>query len=150
MPVRFFRHGELHLVVLALVSATPMHGYDLMAELTRLFGPRYRPSAGSIYPAIDALANEGLIETTDTDGRRVYSITPVGTQALADRAEAVAALENRTGVHLAHRPRIDAALARFDQRVRTAATRLDPDTLDQLLTVAADAIDAVANPVEDP
>lgn len=149
MGVRFFRHGELHLAVLALVSASPMHGYDLMAELGRLFGPRYRPSAGSVYPAVEALTTEGLLTSAEVDGRRVYSITDVGTQALVDRAPAVAALENRTGVHFAHRPRIDAALARFEARVRAAATRIDPDQLDSLLDVAADAIEATTNPVED-
>jgi len=142
MGVRFFRHGELHLVILAVVSATPMHGYDLMAELGRLFGPAYRPSPGSIYPAVEALTAEGLLEVADTDGRRVYSVTPLGADALATRSAALAALEVRTGVHLAHRSRVDAALARFDARVRHVASRLDPDDLDRLLDAAAGAVEA--------
>ena len=140
MAVRFFRHGELHLVILAIVAATPMHGYDLMAELARLFGPRYRPSAGSIYPAVEALASEGLLTDADVDGRRVYSVTALGSEALTARAGALAAVEVRTGVHLSNRPRIDAALTRFETRVRAVANRLDPDTLDQLLDDAADTI----------
>ncbi|EUA73856.1 hypothetical protein I540_0264 [Mycobacteroides abscessus subsp. bolletii 1513] len=36
---RFFRHGELPLVLLALLAQRPMHGYELMSELSRLFGP---------------------------------------------------------------------------------------------------------------
>lgn len=151
MALRFFRHGELHLVVLALVSGRPMHGYDLMAELTRLFGPRYRPSAGSVYPAVEALTNEGLLDVADVDGRRIYSITPVGTEALVNRSAALAAIEVRTGVHLTHRPAIDAALARFDARVRAVASRLDPDRLERLLNEAAERIDAATHdPPEDP
>jgi DNA-binding PadR family transcriptional regulator len=128
------------LVILAIVAATPMHGYDLMAELARLFGPRYRPSAGSIYPAVEALASEGLLTDADVDGRRVYSVTALGSEALTARAGALAAVEVRTGVHLSNRPRIDAALTRFETRVRAVANRLDPDTLDQLLDDAADTI----------
>lgn len=144
MALRFFRHGELHLVVLALVSGRPMHGYDLMAELGRLFGPRYRPSAGSIYPAVEALTAEGLLTSEEVAGRRVYSITPLGTEALVARSDALAALEVRTGVHLVHGPRLDAALARFEARVRAAASRLDPDDLERRLDEAAGIIESAA------
>lgn len=144
MALRFFRHGELHLVVLALVSGRPMHGYDLMAELGRLFGPRYRPSAGSIYPAVEALTAEGLLTSEEVAGRRVYSITPLGADALTTRSDALAALEVRTGVHLVHGPRLDAALARFEARVRAAASQLDPDDLERCLDEAAGIIESAA------
>ena len=150
MALRFFRHGELHLVVLALVSDRPMHGYDLMAELGRLFGPRYRPSAGSIYPAVEALTTEGLLTSEEVAGRRVYSITPLGTEALAARSDALAALEVRTGVHLVHGPRLDAALARFEARVRAAASQLDPDDLERLLDEAAGTIEAATRNLPTP
>ncbi len=50
MARRFFRYGELHLVVLSLLARRPMHGYELMGELSRLFGPAYRPSSGQRVP----------------------------------------------------------------------------------------------------
>jgi DNA-binding PadR family transcriptional regulator len=140
MSPRFFRHGELHLVILAIVSTTPMHGYDLMAELARLFGPRYRPSPGSVYPAVEALSAEGLLDATDVDGRKVYSVTATGTDALVTRQAALTALEARTGVRLAHRSRVDTALAHFEATVRGVAGRLDPDTLEHLLEAAAETI----------
>ena len=61
---RFFRSGELHLVLLALIGERPQHGYELMADLTARFGPGYRASPGSIYPALTALEAEGLWEKT--------------------------------------------------------------------------------------
>lgn len=140
MGPRFFRHGELHLAILAIVSTTPMHGYDLMAELGGLFGPRYRPSPGSVYPAVEALSAEGLLAVTDVDGRKVYSLTPTGREALVSRQAALTALEARTGVRLAHRSRVDAALAHFEATVRAVAGRIDPDMLDQLLEAAAETI----------
>src|SRR5947209_17173109 len=100
MPTRFFRHGELPLVLLALVRERPMHGYQMMAELTRLFAPAYRPSPGTVYPAIDALEAEGLIAGEDVASRTVYRLTDVGRGALEDRFEKLAEIELRTGARL--------------------------------------------------
>lgn len=145
MGKRFFRHGELHLVVLALLSRRPMHGYDLMGELGDLFGPAYRPSAGSIYPAVEGLEVEGLIRGDEASGRRVYELTPTGAEALEQRAGQLAALELRTGVRLDHGAAVDASLARFAVRVRAVAGRIHPDVLDAQLTAAAEVIEAQAN-----
>ena len=75
---RFFRHGELPLVVLAMLADRPMHGYELMSELSRLFGPRYRPSPGSVYPALEALEAEHLLEGETEAGRNTYRATEAG------------------------------------------------------------------------
>ena len=68
---RFFRSGELHLVLLALLAARPQHGYELLAELDSRFGPRYRASPGSVYPALSALEAERLVDVRDDGDRRV-------------------------------------------------------------------------------
>jgi DNA-binding PadR family transcriptional regulator len=140
MAKRFFRHGELHLVLLSLCAVGPRHGYELMGELGALFGPRYRPSAGSVYPAVESLAAEGLLEGWDESDRRVYGITPAGEEALERRGAALADLELRTGVHLGHRSELEASLERFVAQVRAVAPGLDSDRLDELLVLAADGI----------
>lgn len=112
MPRRFFRHGELPLVLLALVAEHPKHGYEIMAELTRLFGPSYRASPGSIYPAIEALEAEGLIEGEARAGKKVYRSTAAGDDALQARSELLAALELRTGVRLERGASLEPLLAR--------------------------------------
>jgi DNA-binding PadR family transcriptional regulator len=124
MGKRFFRHGELHLVVLALLSRRPMHGYDLMGEL--------------------GLEAEGLIQGDDASGRRIYELTPSGAEALERRADQLAALELRTGVRLDHRAAVDAALARFGVRVRAVAGQLPPEVLEAQLSAAASVIEAEA------
>src|SRR4051794_33221641 len=100
MPPRFFKHGELPLVLLAILTESPRHGYDIMAELSRLFGPRYKPSPGSIYPALEALLTEGLIEGHQVGDKVAYSPTALGEQALTDRSDMLGALELRTRVRL--------------------------------------------------
>src|SRR6478672_3104898 len=98
---RLFRHGELHLVILCLLSERPMHGYQLLARLSELFGSRYRPSPGSVYPALAALKAEGLVLGEErSTGRTTYRVTATGKKAIAARADALAALEQRTGVRI--------------------------------------------------
>jgi DNA-binding PadR family transcriptional regulator len=140
MAKRFFRHGELHLVLLSLCATGPRYGYELMGDLDTLFGPRYRPSAGSVYPAVESLAAEGLLEGWDEGDRHVYGITPAGEDALARRSGTVAELELRTGVHLGHRSDLEASLERFAAQVRAVASALDSERLDELLDLAADGI----------
>lgn len=140
----FFHHGELHLVVLALLQRQPMHGYQLMGELARLFAPGYRPSPGSVYPCIEALAETHLVVGSDDGGRRVYEITPEGVEALTRRQHEVAAIEARTGVRLGGADDVDEALERFRSRVRAVAPRLDLATVDALLDEAALLIERLA------
>lgn len=140
---RFFRHGELPLVLLALTSEHPRHGYEIMSELTRLFGPKYRASPGSVYPAIEALQAEGLIDGQAEGGRTVYRITPIGTQSLEDRADMLAALELRLGVNLTGGDGLEAQLNNFKARLAPLNGRVDLDASNEVLELAASAIEAL-------
>ena len=143
MPRRFFRHGELPLVLLALLADRPMHGYEVMSELARLFGPRYRPSPGSVYPAVDALEAEGLIDGEAHDGRTTYRATAAGAAALAERADALAALEVRTGTRVRRSESLEPMLARFKARLAPLSGRVDPDAVAALLDRAAAEIESL-------
>jgi DNA-binding PadR family transcriptional regulator len=134
---KFFRHGELQLVLLALLAERPRHGYDVMTELGRLFGPAYRPSPGSVYPAVEALEAEGLLEGSEGDGRTTYRITPVGAQALQDRGEMLAAFELRKGVRLRPSESFEPMLERFKVRLSARSGRVDPEALAAVLDRAA-------------
>lgn len=144
MPPRFFRHGELPLVLLALLSASPRHGYEVMAELNRLFGPRYRASPGSIYPAIEALQGEGLIEGRQVADKVVYATTATGEQALRDRAEMLAALELRVGVRLRGES-LETLLSRFKARLSPLSGRVDPHAAAEVLDRAAVEIEHLSD-----
>jgi DNA-binding PadR family transcriptional regulator len=141
MSRRFFRHGELPLVLLALVSERPKHGYEIMADLTRLFGPAYRASPGSIYPAVEALEAEGLIEGNAQRGKKVYRSTAAGDEALQARDELLAALELRTGVRLGRGDSLEPVLARFKARVAPLSGHVDVDAVTAVLERAAAEIE---------
>lgn len=143
MPRRFFRHGELPLVLLALVAERPRHGYEIMSELARLFGPAYRPSPGSVYPAVEALEAEGLIQGEVGDGKTTYRITAAGKQALGARGDALAALELRTGTRLGAGDSIEAAFASFKARLAPLSGRVDPQAVVVVLERAAGEIESL-------
>lgn len=89
-----FAHGALRLYLLALLESGPKHGYELIKALSDRFGGTYSPSAGTIYPRLAKLEEEGLVATR-TEGRRTnYSITPDGLVELNRRREELAGVEN--------------------------------------------------------
>jgi DNA-binding PadR family transcriptional regulator len=88
-PGRFFGPGEVRLALLSLIADQPMHGYELMRRLEERSGGVYRASAGTIYPTLQLLEDEGLIESELRDGKKVYKLTDAGRRELRDRGEAV-------------------------------------------------------------
>jgi DNA-binding PadR family transcriptional regulator len=81
-----FSHGDLRLYLLSLLDESPRHGYDLMQALSDRTGGTYTPSAGTIYPRLAKLVEEGLA-TKAVDGRKtVYAITDAGRAQVAARA----------------------------------------------------------------
>lgn len=82
-----FSHGDLRLYLLKLLDEQPRHGYDLIQALTDRTGGTYTPSAGTIYPRLSKLEEEGLV-TKSVDGRKtVYAITDAGHDEVAARAD---------------------------------------------------------------
>ena len=89
-----FAHGNLRLYLLALLEERPRHGYELIQALSDRFGGTYSPSAGTIYPRLSKLEEEGLV-TKSTDGRKtVYEITDAGRAELDSRRHELDAIED--------------------------------------------------------
>jgi DNA-binding PadR family transcriptional regulator len=94
MTPAVFSHGSLRLYLLSLLDERPMHGYELIQALSDRFGGTYSPSAGTIYPRLAKLEEEGLVTKT-TEGRKtVYAITEAGRQELAARASELDDIEH--------------------------------------------------------
>ena len=77
--------GDVRAAVLALLAEQPMHGYQIIQEIEERSGGAWKPSAGSVYPTLQLLADEGLIEAAEQGGRKTYSLTEAG-RAVADEA----------------------------------------------------------------
>lgn len=81
-----FSHGDLRLYLLSLLDEGPRHGYDIIQALSDRTGGTYTPSAGTIYPRLAKLEEEGLVTKT-VDGRKtIYEITDAGRSEVASRS----------------------------------------------------------------
>jgi DNA-binding PadR family transcriptional regulator len=89
-----FGHGHLRLYLLSLLDESPKHGYELIQALGDRFGGTYIPSAGTIYPRLAKLEEEGLVSKS-ADGRKtVYSITDAGRAELHAREGELGGIED--------------------------------------------------------
>ena len=88
-----FAHGRLRLYLLKLLDEAPRHGYEVIRLLEERFHGLYAPSAGTVYPRLAKLEQEGLVSHTVEGGRKVYRITDAGRDELASRAGEIDALE---------------------------------------------------------
>jgi DNA-binding PadR family transcriptional regulator len=86
---RFFEAGEIRLALLSLLSEGPKHGYQLMKEMQERSSGMYRASAGSVYPTLQQLEDEELIESDQQGGRRTYRLTKAGKKELEKEAAGV-------------------------------------------------------------
>lgn len=137
---RFFRHGELALVILTVLNRRPMNSYRLLCEIETLFDGAYEPSTGAIYPAVSALRDEGLITYEGGGGGRIYGLTERGRRALDARRDDIARLELRTGSRLVPDDSVESLLRNFVDRVRALAPRLARSDLEDALNRTTDKL----------
>jgi DNA-binding PadR family transcriptional regulator len=81
------RHGDVRAALLIALKDGPAHGYELGQRLERASGGGWRPSPGSIYPTLQALADEELVTYEERDGKRIYALSRRGAKFLEERSE---------------------------------------------------------------
>ncbi len=86
---QFFDRGDLKYVILRLLRDRPMHGYDVMRALEEESGGCYRASAGSVYPTLQMLEDQGFVRGEERDGKKVYTITDAGREHLEENRDTV-------------------------------------------------------------
>jgi DNA-binding PadR family transcriptional regulator len=89
-----FGHGHLRLYLLSLLAESPKHGYELIQALEQRFGGTYVPSAGTIYPRLSKLEEEGLVTKASAGRKTIYSITDAGKRELHDREGELGGIED--------------------------------------------------------
>ncbi len=92
---RFFGPGEVRLALLSMLSDAPMHGYELMKRLEERSGGIYRASAGTVYPTLQQLEDEGLVSSETQNGKKIYRLTDAGRRELERNDEAIRAIWRR-------------------------------------------------------
>jgi DNA-binding PadR family transcriptional regulator len=79
------RRGDLRTATLLLLAEEPRNGYQIMQELEQRSGGAWRPSAGSVYPALQLLEDEGLVRSEQADGRKLLHLTEAGRKLVDER-----------------------------------------------------------------
>jgi DNA-binding PadR family transcriptional regulator len=97
--------GDVRAAILALLSEQPMHGYQIITELTERSGGVWRPSPGSVYPTLQSLEDEGLITADKAEGRRVFDLTVEGLKVAKEAGDGPAPWED--AAHDADRSLVD-------------------------------------------
>ena len=92
MRVPRAKRGDVRAAALALLAEGPMNGYQIIQEIGERSDGVWRPSPGSVYPALQQLEDEGLIVAqADESGRRSYQLTGEGRDYVEAHPEEVRA-----------------------------------------------------------
>ena len=85
------RRGDVRAALLVLLAEEPRNGYQLMQEIEQRSRGVWRPSPGSVYPALQQLEDEGLVRVAPGEGRKAFELTDEGRAEVAARGDELAA-----------------------------------------------------------
>lgn len=129
--------GDVRAAVLALLAEKPMHGYQIIREIEERSGGNWKPSAGSVYPTLQLLADEGLISAEESNGRKTYALTDAGREEAGEAGSSApwTTTEN-DGVGFAALPKAGIELAQAAAQVRRTGS---PEQVKQAVAVLDEA-----------
>ncbi len=86
---QMFESGEFKYVILRLLAEKPRHGYEIIKALEEKMGGWYSPSAGTVYPTLQLLEDQGYVRVAEEEGKKVYRITPEGKRFLDEHRDTI-------------------------------------------------------------
>ena len=151
-PARVFDHGDLRLVVMALLAERPRYGYEIIKALEERVGGGYSPSPGVVYPNLTLLEEVGHATVSEErGGRRLYTLSEEGLAYLAANKTAadaiLARIDEGAPMRAGPPPQVVRALENLETAVRLRLKGRQPT--DVQIRAVADAIDAAARTIED-
>jgi len=85
------RRGDVRSAILDVLAGDEMNGYQIIQEIADRSGGEWKPSPGSVYPTVQQLEDEGLVEGRDVDGRRLLRLTDAGRSYVEEHPDEMAA-----------------------------------------------------------
>ncbi len=85
------RRGDVRAAILALLAEQPRNGYQMIQELGERTGGVWKPSPGSVYPALQQLEDEGLVRSVEHEGRRAFELTDEGSTYVSEHKDEIGA-----------------------------------------------------------
>jgi DNA-binding PadR family transcriptional regulator len=147
-----FESGEVKYVILRLLEEKPRHGYEIMKALEERLGGWYTPSPGTVYPTLQLLEDQGYVRAVETEGKKVYHITPEGEAFLHEHREFTDDIFDRVrdmvgGFAAGGMGELNTAFAGLAGRTYRNAWRLGPDS--PLLARMAEVLKKAAAEIEE-
>jgi DNA-binding PadR family transcriptional regulator len=133
------RRGQIRTALLAVLAEAPGHGYDVMQTLEDKTGGLWRPSPGSVYPTLQQLEDEGLVRSTERDGKRVYEITDAGRAEATSRVEEAGGPPWEAAAHGGRRREAMQAMRQFLVAYRQITEAGTAEQVDRAVTIMTDA-----------
>ena len=81
------RRGDVRAALLVLLAEEPRNGYQLIVEIEQRSDGIWRPSPGSVYPALQLLEDEGLVRAEAVEGRKAFTLTDAGRAYVTEHAD---------------------------------------------------------------
>lgn len=151
---QMFEAGEMKFVILRLLREKPRHGYEVIRAIEEKLGGWYTPSAGTVYPTLQLLEDQGYVRIVETEGKKVYHLTPEGEAFLEENKSTLEDIMERVGDALRGMAggamgELNSAFARTAREAFRQAWRAGPDSdrtrrIADILRKAAEDIEALA------
>ncbi len=85
------RRGDVRTAILDVLAVEPMNGYQIIQQIAERSGGAWKPSPGSVYPTVQQLEDEGLVEgISEAGGRRLLQLTESGRRYVEEHPEELA------------------------------------------------------------
>ena len=84
------RRGDVRAAILDVLAVEPMNGYQIIQQIAERSGGAWKPSPGSVYPTVQQLEDEGLVEGSEGSGRRLLRLTEAGQDYVAEHPDEMA------------------------------------------------------------
>jgi DNA-binding PadR family transcriptional regulator len=84
------RRGDVRAAILDVLAVEPMNGYQVIQQIAERTGGAWKPSPGSVYPTVQQLEDEGLVEGDEAGGRRLLRLTDEGRAYVESHQEELA------------------------------------------------------------
>jgi DNA-binding PadR family transcriptional regulator len=149
---RLFDAGDVKLVILRLLAEQPSYGYQLIKTMEQRLAGGYTPSPGVIYPTLTMLEEEGLASSLTENNKKIYSLTPEGTEFLESNKERIGELFERLeqtgrGFERGRSPEIMKAFMNLRSAVMARVSR--ESTKPEQISKITEAINAAAKAIDE-
>ena len=136
--------GDVRAAILLLLEEEPRNGYGLMQEVEERSAGAWRPSPGSVYPALAQLEDEGLIAPASGDQGKAFALTDAGRAHVTEHRDRLGTpWQEASEGQPAGMPDLRKSIGQLAMAAMQAAQTGDPQVLEQVRQNLDDARKAI-------